>query len=327
MDDETLEIFTKRLFEDSPEEISVVFQGGEPTLMGIPFYEKFMQYACRYNRCGAALDISIQTNGILLDDKWCEFCRRNNILVGLSFDGCPEVNDANRVAYDGTGVSSQAVRAIRLMQKHGVEFNVLMVVTKQAASRPKECYEYLKSIGVQYLQIIPALDPFGQGNLDFSLTGEGLGRFLCGLFDAWYADFIRQRGLRVTYFENIIYKLMGNFFTMCSMNGRCCIETVVEADGSVYPCDFYVSDEWKLGNIREQDFKSMIFSDKAKSYVRGSVHRGDACSSCPYFGLCIGSCRRYRDGRDGGRFCTAFKTFFDRSIYRMRELAQRLSAQ
>lgn len=330
MDDSTLETCIKRIFECTTRRVSVVFQGGEPTLTGLPFYRKFIDFVRLYNRNHIEVEFSIQTNGILLDEKWCAFLKENNFLVGLSFDGCPAVSDANRVTYKGKGVSQEVVRAIRLLQRYGVEYNVLMVVTHQSAYRAKECYDYLKSIGVGYLQIIPVLDPYAAAKKEYSLSGDDLGHFLCALFDIWYADFICQREVRITYFENIVYKLMGNTFTMCSMNGQCCIETVIEADGSVYPCDFYVSDEWKLGNIRDSDIPSMIFSDKAKSFIADSVHLGDTCGACPYFGLCIGSCHRYRLEEDGSyrnRYCSAFKAFFGHSIARMKDIAATMSRQ
>lgn len=327
MSDAVLETLVMRLFEHTERRVSVVFQGGEPTLMGLPFYEKFMRLVHRYNKNHIRIELSIQTNGILLDESWCAFLRDNQFLVGLSFDGCPPVSDANRVTYQGGGTSTQAVRAIRLLQRFGVEYNVLMVVTRQSAARATECYRYLQGIGVQYLQVIPVLDPYCGEKKEFSLGVEDLGRFLCGLFDVWYEDFIRQREVRVTYFENIIYKLMGKPLTMCSMNGQCCIETVVEADGSVYPCDFYVSDEWKLGDLCKGDLPSLIFSEKAADFIAASVHVKDECSACPYFGLCIGACRRYRHAQSEavGSYCAGYRSFFRHSLARMQEIAAKIS--
>lgn len=327
MDDEMLEILVKRLFEHTSNCVRVVFQGGEPTLMGLPFYEKFIRLARIYNRNNIQLELSIQTNGVLLDEKWCVFLKNNGFLVGLSFDGSPKVNDANRVSYQGNGISGQTLQALRLLQRFNVDYNVLMVITKQSALHAKECYNYLKSVGVQYLQTIPVLDCFDGVKKEYSLTSADLKQFLCDLFDVWYKDFLCQQEVRITFFENVIYKLMGNFFTMCSMNGYCCIETVIEADGSVYPCDFYVSDEWKLGNILENDLQSMIFSEKANMFIVESIHTEDSCSDCPYFGLCIGACHRYRHGADGSlinRYCHAYRSFFDYSFSRMKDIANKM---
>lgn len=327
MNSVTLEVMTRRLFEYTADRVGIVFQGGEPTLAGLDFFKNFMRFVRLYNRNNIKVDFSLQTNGLLLHEEWCDFLKENNFLVGLSFDGCPDVNDSNRVMYDGAGSSDQIVRTIRLLQRFNVDYNVLMVVTHQSAPHAKRCYEYLKGLGIQFLQVIPALDPYdGQGK-EYSLSAEDLSMFLCDLFDVWYNDFIVQREVRVTYFENVIYKLMGNNFTMCSMNGRCSIETVIEADGSVYPCDFYVSDEWRLGNIMTEDIPSLIFSEKSKDFIAESIHIGDRCCDCSYFGLCIGSCRRYCHGEatEGlGRYCSAFRSFFEHSLPRMRTIAENM---
>ena len=322
MSEDTLELLVKRLFECATQRVSVVFQGGEPTLAGLDFFKKFIALAEEYNKNNIAVELSLQTNGILLDEGWCRFLNQHNFLVGLSFDGCPRVNDFNRVTYGGEGVSSRVSAAIRMLQKFNVEYNVLMVVTAQSSAYAKECYRYLNDSGVKYLQLIPVLDPYCGEKQGYSLTGAQFGKFLCDIFDLWHADFVRRRELRITYFENIITKLAGGFTPVCSMNGMCCIETVVEADGSVYPCDFYAADEWKLGNIHESDIPSLIFSRRASEFVSGSVHSDGGCAKCPYFGLCMGSCQRYRRGDGAGRHCAGYRIFFRHALPILQNIAR-----
>ncbi|MBR3129895.1 MAG: radical SAM protein, partial [Clostridia bacterium] len=261
---ETLETLVKRAFEFADGSISFVFQGGEPTLMGLPFYETFFKLVQRYNTSRAQVSCSIQTNGILLDDAWCRFLSKNHVLVGLSYDGTAEVNDRNRIDYRGTGTSDRVICAIRKLQQYGVEYNILAVITHQSVPNASKIYKELKQLGVGYLQIIPVLEPIGsmRGTQPYSLSNEELAGFLCELFDLWYADFVQGNALCVTYFENIVYKMMGNPLYQCSMNGSCMIEMVTEANGDVYPCDFYVGDEWKLGNIQTDSFLTMLRGER-----------------------------------------------------------------
>lgn len=327
---ETLELLVKRAFEFADGTVTFVFQGGEPTLMGLEFYQRFVEYVGRYNTRGAKTEFNLQTNGVLLDETWCAFLRKHSFLVGLSFDGSPAVHDAFRVDRAGQNTSAQAVRAIQLMQRAGVEHNILMVLTREAAGRMGECYRYLKKLGVEYLQIIPVLDPYGEkgGRQSYSLSPEELERALIQLFDLWYADFLCRKEIRITYFENIIYKMMGNAHNSCAMNGICALEMVVESDGSVYPCDFYVTDSWKLGELKDKSFLEMLQSQTAADFLRQGMAAATHCRDCRWRGLCQASCRRYRQGESGrheNRYCSAYQGFFEYAGPKMAAVAAALS--
>lgn len=327
MTEETLEALVKRMFEFADGTVSVVFQGGEPTLMGLDFYRKFYAFAEKYNTKGCQLEVSIQTNGILLDEEWMLFLREHHVLVGLSFDGVAQVHDKYRVDNQGKGTSEYAVRAIRMMQRSGVDFNVLMVITRDLAHHARECYSFLKSLGIQYAQIIPALDPYGTDKCSqgYSLSCAALETFLTQLFDLWYEDFIRGEAVCITYFENIIYKMMGNTFQNCAMSGMCALEMVVESDGSVYPCDFYVYDEWKMGTLQEMGFKELIATQTAARFLTKSVNVGTHCKSCRWKGQCYGSCRRYQVKTNGiheNYYCNAYQNFFTHAGDRMKKIAE-----
>ena len=256
----------------------------------------------------------MQTNGFLLDDEWCKFLTANKFLVGLSFDGSPAVNDENRIDYNSCGSSARVIGAIELLKKHRTNFNVLFVVTDFSALRAAECYDFLKKIGVEYVQIIPVLASLDGKKKEFMPSGENFAIFLKELFKRWYKDFLRGEEVRVTYFENLIYKKAGNRLNNCSMNGLCSVECVVESDGNVYPCDFYVADRYLLGNLKEKSFPSMIFSEKASRFVSESLIDRESCSLCKYFGFCVGACRRYRFLSGEAlthEYCKGFKSFFD----------------
>lgn len=316
MTGEVLETLVRRAFAFADGTVSFVFQGGEPTLMGLDFYRTFFALTERYNTRGCTLEVSIQTNGVLLDEEWLLFLREHHVLVGLSFDGLPQVHDKYRVDNSGSGTSEAALRAIRSMERMGVEFNVLMVVTRDLARRVRECYRFLKGLGVQYAQIIPALDPLGADKCSqgYSLSRSALETFLIQLFDLWYDDFLHNKALRITYFENIVYKMAGHPFQNCAMSGMCALEMVVESDGAVYPCDFYVAPEWEMGNLRDMGFRELIATGTAARFLAGSMEVGRGCRGCQWRGLCYGSCRRYQMKRGGqyeNYYCPAYRAFFD----------------
>ena len=330
MSEDTLETLVRRAFAFADGTVTFVFQGGEPTLMGIDFYRTFLSLAEQYNTKGCVMKVSIQTNGVLLDEAWLTLLREHHVLVGLSFDGLPQVHDKYRVDRQGTGTSEAALRAIRAMQRAGVEFNVLMVVTRDLARRPRECYRFLKSLGVKYAQIIPALDPYGADKCSqgYSLSRSALQSFLVRLFDMWYDDFLHHKALCITYFENIVYKMMGKPFQNCAMSGMCALEMVVEADGTVYPCDFYVSDEWEMGNLRDKSFEELIASQTASRFLTESVSVGTRCRGCQWLGLCYGSCRRYQlksGGTYENYYCESYRAFFDHAGGKMKQLADALT--
>ena len=323
----TLELIVKRVFEVATNQASFVFQGGEPTLMGLSFYQSFISFTKKYNVNNIKTFFSIQTNGILLDKDWCIFLKENNFLVGLSFDGTPEINDINRITYDNKGTSSLVINSIRLLQKYNVDFNILFVVSHEAYNKAKESYKYCKNLGIEYLQIIPVLDPFGnpKESEQYSLSKKDLEIFLCDLFDIWYNDFINNKEVRITYFENIITSLINGKGTMCSMNGLCSIETVIEANGNVYPCDFYVSDKYCLGNIYDNNLKELIFSQKAIDFISESINLKNDCTKCKYCNLCMGSCKRYSLNNINeykNYYCESYQNFFNYTLDRIIKIAK-----
>ena len=176
------------------------------------------------------------------------------------------------------------------------------------------------------MQLIPALEPLGkeQGEDKKSLTIAQLSHFLIDLFDVWVSDFAGQKELRVTYFENIIVKLMNGQVSLCSINGQCMIENVVEANGNVYPCDFYCGDEYLLGNVCDSDFNTLTFSQKAQSFVEQSKKINLQCNQCKYQGICLGGCKRYQMidiNIYRNYFCSAYKKFFEHSYNAFRKIA------
>lgn len=333
MSPETLELLVAKAISEIDEQCNFSFQGGEPTLVGLDFYRRLIelqqQYKTEYRKDRLAISNVIQTNGILLDDEWCEFFKQNGFLVGLSLDGDKDIHDTNRVDAQGKGTFSRVLKAARLLDKHKVDYNILCVVTRELARRGKRVYHELVRLGFRYLQFIPCVDDFGAepGSSPHSLTADRFGQFLKDLFDEWYNDFIAGQYTSIRHFDNWVHMLQGLPPETCSMSGRCTCYGVVEADGSVYPCDFYVLDAWKLGNIREQSLAGLLSCDLAQKFVMNSLPLAEKCRSCRHYSICRGGCRRDREPADQEKgslnvYCDAYKQFFDYALDRLRQVAR-----
>ena len=298
------------------------FQGGEPTLWGPDNFRFFTETVDRLNTGGVKVIYTLQTNGTLLSDDWAAFFRQHNFLIGLSLDGYRQLHERNR-----PGSYAGAMRAAALLKKHGVEFNILSVVTAASAGNVDKLYEFYRQQGFHFLQFIPCIDGFGSAKT--TLTPPQYARFLKTLFDYWYRDLMAGKGFSVRYFDNLVDLALGCPPEQCSMNGTCAIQCVVEADGGVYPCDFYVLDQWRLGNVNTDSFGAMISSDRAKQFLLESMPVPEKCAACRWHRLCRCGCKRDREPLIGGRpsanrFCRAYQDFFDYSYERFTGLCMHL---
>ena len=323
---DTLETIIKKALSFSVSTCGFMFQGGELTLVGLEFYEKVIEYVNKYNHKNLKISYSIQTNGYLLDDNWARFLAKNNFLVGISLDGIKETNDINRITKNDEPTYNLILDKINLLKSHNVEFNVLTVITSQVAKNINKIYKFYKENNIVYQQYIPCLNPIGNYRLkDYSLTPKIYGNFLCTLFDLWYKDITNNHFVYNRYFENIVGILKGYPPEACGMAGMCNIQNVVEADGSVYPCDFYVLDKYKIGNLLEDDFHKIHQNRQQIMFIENSTKIEEKCKKCKWLNLCRGGCRRDRDRALDGNlcinyYCDAYKKFFDYSIDRLLKL-------
>ena len=327
MNEETLENLVKRVFEYATGYAVFSFQGGEPTMVGIDFYKCLLALQSKYNTKRINVSNSIQTNGYIIDAEWAEFLAKNKFLVGLSMDGTRDIHNSLRIDASGKGTYGKAELAAQLFRKYGVEFNILCVVNNFVARHPKKVYDTLK--GYKYIQFIPCLDDFDGEKTEYSLTNDKYAKFLTTVFEEYYNDFISGNYVSVRNFDNYISILLGSAPENCAMRGMCTCYFVVEGDGSVFPCDFYVLDEWYLGNLNNDSFDSMIKSQRALDFVNGSLGKPDECRECKFFRLCRGGCRREREPFVDGslsqnRLCEAYKAFFSASYGKMIDIAKRL---
>lgn len=297
------------------------FQGGEPTMIGLDFYKEFVKLVEQYNQKKIKVSYFIQTNGYGLSEEWVGFLAENHFLTGISLDGTIHTHNRYRKNYDGKDSFAQVMETIKLFNRYKADYNILTVVNKATAMSAKKIYQFYRKNDFRYLQFIPCLDPVGdeKGKEEYSLLPEAYGQFLCEMFDLWYDDFTHGRMVSIRNFDNYLGMLRGYPPEACDMRGICSVQHVVEADGSVYPCDFYVLDQWRLGNIREHSFGEFGEMDKAGEFIRSSRNIDEGCRQCRYFNLCRGGCRRVREETGNGRnyFCRSFEMFFDYALDRM----------
>lgn len=313
--------------------VGFMFQGGEPTLAGIDFFRHFVECIKKYNVCNLKVSLAIQTNGYAVNAEWAKFFADNGFLVGLSIDGPAEIHNRHRVDAAGHATFNKVMSAAALFKKYGVQYNTLTVVTSENAKSAQKIYNFLVKNGMTWQQFIPCLDTLSDGNDTASkppLTGEEYGRFLCNLFDRWYGDMKAGRYVYNRTFENYVGILVGRPPEDCGMCGYCTVQFVVEADGSVYPCDFYALDEYRLGSLVTDPIKSLLARAEEIKFVEESKTLPDECRSCEWVFLCRGGCRRNREPFENGipsrnRFCEGYKAFFRHSYPRMLELARALS--
>ena len=320
MDDETMENLIKKLFDfASGGSVSIAFQGGEPTLIGIHYFEKFVKYVDKYNTLGAKVIYAIQTNGTLITEEWAKFFSKNKFLVGLSLDGPEEINDYYRVDSENKGSFNQIMKTKELFDKYSVEYNILVVVSSLVAKNIKKIYNFFKLHNFNYLQFIPCLDPLveGQGGNIYSLKPNNYEYFLKELFDLWFEDLKKNKMISIRFFDNLLKMHLEMEPEACSMRGMCHIQNVIEADGTVYPCDFYTYEKDKLGNINESSFTEILENKKSIVFVRESIPANHKSVKCEWYKFCKNGCRRYRDTGDSNSkisdpnyYCNAYKSFY-----------------
>lgn len=329
---DTLEAIVKKTLDYAEVSCGFAFQGGEPTLVGVDFYRQLLILQKKYNKKGISITNSIQTNGYQIDEEWAKFLADNKFLVGLSLDGTKYTNNTYRINPKGEGSFDNIMKTVELFNRFHVEYNILTVVNRRTAEKISKIYSFYEKNNWKYLQFIACLDPIGEtpGGREYSLTPELYGEFFVQLFDLWYMDLQKGKQPYIRQFENYISILMGYHPEACDQRGICSIQYVVEGDGSVYPCDFYVLDEYRLGSFMEDTIDDMKKRGGEIRFVETSLENKEECESCEYYHVCRGGCRRHREVHDNGTlginyFCPSYKRFFAHALPRMQQIAMELS--
>ena len=324
MSDETLE---RLVSEVARVAIRPAFswQGGEPTLMGRAFFEKAV--ALQKEAFGGRVPPNaFQSNGLLIDGKWATFLKENAFLVGLSIDGPKEIHNCVRFRAGGEGTFDDVMRAAERLRNHGADFNILCVVGKHNVGEAGRLWRFFRSHGFDFLQFIPCLQHSHTGEvlLPQSATPEEMGRFYCELFDCWLEEARAGRIVSVRIFDNAMGILLGQAPTTCLYAPSCSNQIVVDADGSVYACDWYVLPEWRLGNIMESGLDALLETELNRRFRENSAKLPERCQTCKYLRLCFGGCPLHRTVRSDGEnyFCDAYLELYDHAVDGLLEVAK-----
>ncbi len=350
MSDSTLERFIEQyIASNEHEQVVFSWQGGEPTLLGVDFFEKALRLQEKHNTKGKTIANTLQTNGTLLTPAWGAFLQEHNFLVGLSIDGPQEEHNRYRLDKKGLGSFAKLMQGLEILQKYQVSFTTLTTVNRHNALKPLEVYNFLtQDIGSTYVQFNPCVEPkvftttaphhwkktslphahkAAEFVTEWSVLPEDWGNFLCATFDQWA---LRDVGkVLVNWFETAVAQTMQLPAQLCTTGQLCGKGVALEHDGSVYSCDHYVNKEYFLGNIHEKKLETLVFSPKQKNFAfQKHTNLADACLHCPHGTLCWGQCPRHRFVNTGAHgqkinyLCAGFKQFYSHAKPTLRHIAQ-----
>lgn len=329
MSDETLESYTRQYIHSQRAlEVNFAWQGGEPTLMGLDFYRKAMAYQKKYARPGVRIENALQTNGILLDNAWCQFFAENHFLIGISLDGPRKAHDQYRHDKGGSPSFDRVVHSIELLKKHRVDFNILSCVSAANVHQPLEVYRFLRDdIGAQFIQFIPIVErENGMTLTPRSIGGKQYGDFLIAVFDEWVHHDVGR--VFVQMFDTALGRWLGAPGGLCVFQETCGLALAMEHNGDLYSCDHFVEPRHRLGNILETPMIELAGNEQQRNFgleKKASLPR--YCRECPVLFACNGGCPKDRtdmtpEGEAGlNHLCAGFKAFFTHVDKPMRQMA------
>jgi uncharacterized protein len=356
MADELLESYIKQLLEaHQVPEVTIAWQGGEPTLMGLDFFKRSVEFVEKFKKPNQQVQHTMQTNGTKLDDEWCAFFKENDFLIGLSVDGPKEVHDTYRVNKGGQGSFDQVMGGLEFLRKHEVDFNILCSVHAANSDRPLEVYRFFRDeLGAEFMQFIPIVErateqllPLAnlgwsedigkerplyvqQGNLitDRTVSAEQYGQFLSTIFDEWVMRDVGK--VYVQLFDVALGSWIGQH-NLCIFSPTCGNALALEHNGDLYACDHYVEPDYLLGNIMEERMIDLVASEKQRKFGQDKYDTlPKYCQECEVLFACYGGCPKNRfietpDGEPGLNYlCAGYKKFFNHVNEPMRFMANEL---
>ena len=338
MDDEVLRAYITKYISSKPTpEVEFVWQGGEPTLLGLDFFKKIIEFQKPFMEQKKIIN-SLQTNGTLLNDKWCKFLKKNKFLIGISLDGPREIHDRYRLDRGGRGTFHRVMKGLKLLQKHGVEYNVMATVAKETAFNPLEVYRFFKNQGVEFIQFAPVIERVadlkrnyyglklaGPSSLDkeeenvqvteWSVEAEKYGDFLIAIFDEWVRNDVGK--INVMNFEWALHAWIGNPSPVCIHAQHCGESVIVEHNGDIYACDHSMYPEYRLGNIIQDDPLEMVKKSINNGFgVCKETSLPRWCRECEVLKACWGGCPKHRFTETSYNepglhyLCEGYKKFF-----------------
>ncbi|WML41441.1 anaerobic sulfatase maturase [Neobacillus sp. OS1-2] len=332
IDDVLLEKFIREYMAIKKGIVPFAWQGGEPLLAGLDFFERVVQLQVKYAPKNTVISNAIQTNGTLLNEEWASFFKKYDFLVGVSLDGPEEINDARRVTGSGKGSFTSIMQGIHYLKEAKVDFNILTVLHEDNIFKAKELMNFYQSEGFSHVQFIPCMDFQSQditqpGN--YFITPKQYGDFFCEAFDVWYNNGDPQ--ISVRFFDNILAVYLHQQAELCTHQQTCPKTIIFEQNGDAYPCDFFIHDQYKLGNLRDQSLESFINNELMEEFLAKKPALPAQCQSCKFLQLCHGGCPRNRIGENNQLvveyFCQSYKQLYRYAHERMLEVATSVKRQ
>lgn len=323
-------MLVRQVMDQGENNISFGWQGGEPTLMGISFFKKAVEFQQKFQRSGQHCGNGLQTNGILIDSDWARFFRDTGILVGLSLDGPEFVHDHYRRFSNGQPTWSRVIRARDILLEADVDVNALIVVNDHSVRYPDEIYTFHKENGLKFMQFIPCVEfhPNRKGEpAFFTVSPELYGRFLIRLFNRWHDDFIDGKpSTYIRWFESLFFTYVHLSPPECTLLPECGIYTVIEHNGDIYACDFFVHPKWRLGNIIQDSLSDCLNSPLQNKFGSVKSNLPDVCQKCPWLVHCQGGCpknRVFHNNTPGLNYlCQSYQMFFKHADPVFRKMAE-----
>lgn len=316
----TLEEIFASILPRFDQEVTIAWQGGEPTLAGLEFFRHAVSFHRQYKKPGQRIHHALQTNGTLLDDQWCSFLREEKFLVGLSVDGPPHFHDHYRLTNRGTGSSDMVMRGHELLRKHNVDYNILCVLNQRNVGHADEILNYLLNLGGRWVQFIPAIewvkspnDPAQNILAPYSPEPIAYGKFLCRVFDLWFDKYRGRVSVRI--FDAILNKMVLGTMPFCILDGSCHNQLTIEHDGTVFGCDHFIERRWQLAKIGDPGWHNPLQVNGTQN-IGLTIHGHGYPANAAHGGLDIDDesdlDRRYQDPQDQLRSEDLDDTWFDR---------------
>ena len=357
MADEMLEEYIRQYIQaQAIPQVTIAWQGGEPTLMGLDFFRRSVAYVEKYKKPNMRVEYTIQTNGTTLDDTWGRFFRKHKFLVGISIDGPREMHDAYRVDKGGKGTLKRVLRGLEMLKKHKVDFNILCTVHTANADHPTEVYRFFRDdLEAEFIQFIPIVERASEETLSTANQGWGerpggerplyiqagdlvtertvrpeqYGRFLSGVFDEWVRHDVAS--VYVQHFDLALGAWVGEPAAVCIFAPTCGTALAIEHNGDLYACDHFVEPDYFLGNIQDTPMIELVFSEKQRQFGLDKRDTLPAyCRECEVRFACHGGCPKNRfidtpDGEPGLNYlCAGYKAFFEHIRLPMNTMAELL---
>lgn len=321
-----LEKFIKEYFEIKKGVVPFAWQGGEPLLAGIDFFEKVIELQKKHAPKNTIVSNSIQTNGTLITKKWAQFFKKYHFLVGLSIDGPQLINDKRRILSDGRGSYDAVIRGMRHLQEEGVEFNVLTVIHEDNISSAKELMNFYSEHNVKHVQFIPCMDFRAQdikATPKYHVSSKEYGEFLCDIFDVWYNNGSPEISIR--FFDNMLASYLHQEQEMCIHQKTCPTTLILEQNGDAYPCDFFIHPDYKLGNVNTDTLEAVLQKYNQSQFSSKKSDIPEKCKKCEFLNVCNGGCPRNRTDynmEETEYFCESYKMIYKYADDRMELLAR-----